>query len=225
MADFFDVIRARRSVRSFRSTDISDGDLDVVLGTMRRAPSAGDLAAYKVVVVRSQERRRRLARAAYDQAFVGEAPVVLAFFMDAARSRAKYGERGARLYACQDATIAAAHAQLAAHALGLATVWVGAFDDEAVSRAVDAPPSMRPSSLLVLGYPAEVPERTPRRSLHELMREETFARSSVGSRACSAARGALRDRGDVRPDRRVGGLVRAREFVSTSSTSGALERG
>jgi site-specific recombinase XerC len=46
-----------------------------------------------------------------------------------ARSAAKYRERGARLYAIQDATIACAFAMLAATALGLGTVWVGAFDD------------------------------------------------------------------------------------------------
>jgi nitroreductase len=99
---------------------------------------------------------------------------VLVFFRNPARSRRKYGRRGEELYACQDATIAAAHAQLAAHAQGLATVWVGAFDDEAVSAAVGAPEGLRPSSLLVIGYPAETPEPTPRRSLRELVRREKF---------------------------------------------------
>jgi nitroreductase len=176
--DFFDVIRSRRSVRAYRDADVSEDDLARVLDAMNHAPSAGDLQAYEVVVVRSPERRGRLARAAYHQAFVAAAPVVLVFFMHRARSRAKYGERGARLYACQDATIAAtiaaAHAQLAAHALGLATVWVGAFDDEAVRQAVDAPVGLHPSSLLVVGHPAELPEPTPRRPLADLVRRETF---------------------------------------------------
>ena len=174
MPDFFDVIPSRRSVRSYQPADVSADDLRAVFEAMNHAPSAGDLQAYEVVVVRDAGRRRSLARAAHGQVFVAEAPVVLAFFMNPARGRRKYGSRADALYACQDAALAAAHAQLAAHALGLGTVWVGAFDDEAVSAAVGAPPALRPSSLLVIGHPAEAPGPTPRRAMGDLVRWESF---------------------------------------------------
>lgn len=174
MPDFFKLIRSRRSVHHYQATEISEDQLHTILDAMNHAPSAGDLQAYEVVLVRTPEGRRRLAHAAHDQTFVAEAPVVLVFFMNPARSRTQYGERGETLYACQDATIAAAHAQLAAHALGLGTVWVGAFDDAAVSRAVHAPAGLRPSALLVIGHPAELPEPSPRRELRELVQEERF---------------------------------------------------
>ncbi len=175
MTEFFDLVRERRSVRRYTSEDLSDRQLDAILDAMRRAPSAGDLQAYEVVVVRLPERRQQLAHAAHDQDFVAEAPVVLVFFMNPARSRANYGERGATLYACQDASIAAAHAQLAVHALGLASVWVGAFDDDAVRRVVSAPAGLVPSSLLVIGHAAESPGPTPRRLLADLVHRESFA--------------------------------------------------
>lgn len=174
MPAFFDVVRSRRSVRSFQATDVSDNDLQAVLDAMNHAPSAGDLQAYEVVAVRDAERRRLLARAAHDQLFVAEAPVTLVFFMNPARGRDRYGTREDALYACQDATIAAAYAQLAAAALGLGSVWVGAFDDAAISRAVDAPAGLRPSSLLAIGHPAEAPEPTPRRATGDLVRRESF---------------------------------------------------
>lgn len=178
MPEFFDVIRSRRSVRSFDSADVSDEVLDAVLEAMNRAPSAGNLQAYEVVIVRAPERRLLLARAAYGQEYVAQAPVVLVFFMVPDRSREKYGERGEALYACQDATIAATHAQLAAHALGLGTVWIGAFDDDEVCQAAAAPRGRRPSSLLVIGYPAEEPEPTSRRSLDSLVHRESYRQSS-----------------------------------------------
>lgn len=106
--DFFDVLRSRRSVRRFEPKDVSEDQLGAILDAMNRAPSAGDLQAYEVVVVRSPDRHLRLARAARAQSFVAEAPLVLAFFMNLLRSRNWYGERGEVLYACQDATIAAA---------------------------------------------------------------------------------------------------------------------
>lgn len=202
--DFFDVLRSRRSVRRFEPKDVSEEQLGAILDAMNRAPSAGDLQAYSVVVVRSPDRRLRLARAARAQSFVAEAPLVLVFFMNLLRSRSWYGERGEVLYACQDATIAAAHAQLAAHALGLATVWVGAFDDAAVSRAVAAPLGLRPSSLLVIGYPAEAPVPTPRRAVHDIVRQEHFDELAVasqrGERRAMIAR--IRARAGIRPTTR-----------------------
>lgn len=71
-------------------------------------------------------------------------------------------------------TLAAAYAQLAAHALGLASVWVGAFDDDAVLDAVSSPAGLVPSSLLPIGYPHGQPSPTARRPLSELVHQETM---------------------------------------------------
>jgi nitroreductase len=174
---FFDLITSRHSVREFRAEPVSDRTIERVVDAANRAPSAGDLQAYEVVVVRSASRRRLLARAAFEQRFVADAPVVLVFLTHPARNAERYGERGARLYSLQDATIAAAHAQLAVHALGLGSVWVGAFDDAAVLEAVEAPAGLGASSLLVVGYPARAGEPTPRRSLRDLAHPETLGRS------------------------------------------------
>lgn len=101
--------------------------------------------------------------------FVAQAPMVLVFCANQARSPAKYRERGASLYAIQDATIACAFAMLAATALGLGTVWVGAFDAAAVQRV--GCHDLLPVAILPIGYPAEEPEPTPRRSLTDLVHE------------------------------------------------------
>jgi nitroreductase len=58
---------------------------------------------------------------------------------------------------------------LAASALGLGSVWVGAFRDEEVRRILGAPPHERPVALLPLGVAAEAPERAPRRPLADLV--------------------------------------------------------
>jgi nitroreductase len=58
---------------------------------------------------------------------------------------------------------------LAATALGLATVWIGAFDDKAVRQILAAPAQQLPVAMLPVGYPAEQPEPRGRRSLDELV--------------------------------------------------------
>lgn len=171
---FFDLIRARRSTREFLTKDVDAPALARVLDAANRAPSAGNLQAYGVVVVRDADRRRRLSEAALGQAWIARAPVVFVFLAVPERSKERYGGRGAEVYALQDATIAAAHAQLAAHALGLGTVWVGAFEDDAVRDALAAPREVRPTSLLVMGHPAEPPTPSERRALSDLARRETW---------------------------------------------------
>jgi nitroreductase len=49
------------------------------------------LQAYEVVVVRDPERKRQLARAAWGQWFIAEAPVVLVFVANPERNRFRYG--------------------------------------------------------------------------------------------------------------------------------------
>lgn len=172
--DFQELIASRHSMRSFASRNVDEHDLARVLEAARRAPSAGNLQAYEIVVVRDAARRRRLSAAAHGQPSVAEAPVVLVFLADPRRSATRYAERGARLFAIQDATLAAAYAQLAAHALGLASVWVGAFDDGAVLDAVSSPAGLVPSSLLPIGYARSQPSPTSRRPLDELVHQETL---------------------------------------------------
>jgi nitroreductase len=95
------------------------------------APSAGDLQSYRIFGARSGE-RQALVHVAHEQTFIAEAPVCLVFCADPARSATAFGERGAKLYALQDTTIAAAYAQLAIVAAGMGSTWVGYFEEDQV---------------------------------------------------------------------------------------------
>ncbi len=166
--EFFETVRRRRSVRAFARRAVEAEKLEAILEAANRAPSAGNLQAYEIYLVERDEDRRALAAAALRQSFIQQAPVVLVFAASAERG-APYGARGRHLYAVQDATIACTFAMLAATALGLATTWVGAFDEERVGRIIGTRPGERPVAILPVGYPAESPAATPRRPLAELV--------------------------------------------------------
>jgi len=170
----FEVIDLRRSVRAYRATPVEPSKIEAIIAAARLAPSAGDLQAYLILVAESLETRARLAEAALGQSFIAEAPVVLVFLADTRVSKRKYGERGATLFCIQDATIAAAYAQLAAAAQDLGSCWVGAFDEARVAKLLSAPEHLRPIVLMPIGYPAEEPARPARRPLGELIRHERF---------------------------------------------------
>lgn len=170
MWDFFETIRRRHSVRRYRSGQaVSREQLHAILEVACAAPSAGDLQSYRIAIATAPEQRLALQAAAGNQAFLTEAPACLVFCADPTRAQSRYGERGAVLYALQDATIAASYAQLAAVAAGLASAWVGDFDEEAVRAALNVPAELRPIALIAIGTADEVPEETPRRPLRDIL--------------------------------------------------------
>lgn len=173
--NLFETISRRRSVRAFRDEPIGSDLIGRVLDAANRAPSAGNLQAYEIVLVTQPPIKEALAQAALHQYFLVEAPVVLVFATNPHRSAIKYGQRGENLYCLQDATIACTYAQLAATALGLvANVWVGAYNDQAIRDILGLPHDSQPAALLAIGYPAEHPPANPRRDLRELVRREAY---------------------------------------------------
>lgn len=170
MWDFFETVRHRHSIRRYQpDMTVEREKLHAILEMACAAPSAGDMQPYRIVVIEEAQGRLALGQAAQDQNFIADAPVCLVFCADPQRSAAKFGDRGARLYAIQDTTIAAAYAQLAVVAAGMGSTWIGQFDEEQVRTALDLEPGVIPIALLSLGYPAELPEPSPRRRLNEVV--------------------------------------------------------
>ncbi|MCS7305887.1 MAG: nitroreductase family protein [Thermoguttaceae bacterium] len=167
--EFFELLKRRRSVRKYKSEKIPAEVLEKIYEAIRWSPSAGNLQAYEVFLVEDRQRLSQLARAAFGQDFIAEAAVALVFCADPDQAASRYGARGRNLYALQDATIACTFAHLAAAALGLGSVWIGAFDDAAVWQAIGSPKGLKPVAILPLGYPAENPPPTPRRHWKEFV--------------------------------------------------------
>jgi nitroreductase len=167
--EFFETVRERHSIRNYSSLPVEREKLDRILEAANLAPSAANLQSYEIYVVTKVRQRAALAKAASAQGFVLVAPVSLVFCTNPVRLVDRYGERGQNLYAIQDATIACAYAQLAATAQGLGTVWVGAFDPDAVREVVGAPDDIRPVAILPIGYAEGEPEIKGRRPLEDLV--------------------------------------------------------
>ena len=169
--EFLEVVRNRRSTRAFLDQPVEEEKIQQILEACNAAPSAGNLQAYEIYLVRDEATRQALAQAAHDQEFIAQAQVVLVFTAHPGRSQPRYGERGERLYASQDATIACTFAMLTARSLGLGSVWVGAFNDGAVHKVIGVEKGELPVAVLPIGYPTEWPGARPRRSLEDLVHE------------------------------------------------------
>jgi len=165
-----EAIRTRRSVRKFRQDPVSATVVQSLLKAAIHAPSSGNSQPWHFVVVRNQEVTRKLAEAALGQAFLAMAPVVIVVCADLGRAMTAYGPRGVNLYCLQDTAAAGQNLMLAAHALGFASCWVGAFDEKQVARALELADSHRPVALIALGKPADSPEMPERLPMEQVLR-------------------------------------------------------
>jgi nitroreductase len=165
--DLWQAIEERYSARAFDpDTGVSPEIVERLLRAAIRSPSAGNRQPWHFYVVRDASVRQSLAAAAYDQAFVAQAPVVVVVCADAEQSAARYGDRGRELYCLQDTAAATEHLLLAAVALGLGGCWVGAFDEREAAHVLDLPSRHRPVAIVPIGQPTARPSaHTGRRAL------------------------------------------------------------
>ena len=136
--ELVEAIERRRSVRKFQDREVPMDLLAELISLAKRGPSAGAIRGYEAIVTKE--------RLAYD------APVCIVVCVDPERYAGRYGDRGRDLYAIQDSAIFAAYLGLLLVDRGLASVWVGAFREGRVQRAIGT--ELRPVAILAVGYAA-----------------------------------------------------------------------
>jgi nitroreductase len=162
-SEFHGFLSTRCSVREYTNEEIGDDEIAYLMDCAAMAPSAGNLEAWDVVLVRDMDRKEALSDASGGQLQVMHAPAVFVVCANYVRSMSRYAERGI-LYAVQDATIVCTYLMLAAHAIQLRSCWVGAFDEQDVKEILSLPPHIRPITLLCIGkgrLPSSLTERMP----------------------------------------------------------------
>src|SRR5918912_312087 len=160
--NIFNVMLNRRSQRKFENKEVEDSKVQMILAAADTAPTAGGFQGFEIYNVKNPEIKLKIVDAANKQPYVN-APVVLVFCMNPARVKMNFPPNILKKFSLQDATLAAAYAQLAAHALGLSSVWIGMIDEEKIMAILGT--KYTPSSILCLGYPQKILQPKPKRSL------------------------------------------------------------
>ncbi len=159
--EMFAVMAKRRSTRRFRDDVVEQSKIDKIIAAADTAPTAGNFQGFEIYHIKDAEKKRNLIGACNNQAYVN-APAVLAFCKNPARVKFDFPEDILEKFAIQDATLAAAYSQLAAHAVGLSTIWIGMFDEQKVMDVIGT--TLVPSSILCIGYAQK--QKYPKRRRH-----------------------------------------------------------
>ncbi len=111
-----------------------------------------NIASHSLTPHQKGDVRLELARAALDQEFIYQAPVALVICAEYERTQWRYGSRAER-YVHMEVGHAGQNIYLQATALGLATVAVGAFDDERVREVLGLEKQYKPLYIMPVGRP------------------------------------------------------------------------
>ncbi len=149
--DVLEVIKKRRSIRSYLDKPIEEKKLANVLEAARLSPSAVNLQPCDLIVVREKTAREKLLKA-YPRNWLANAPIIIVVCASPDEAwRRSDGEEFWKI----DAAIAMQSIVLAATAEGLGTCWIGAFDEKKAVDALGVPANVRVVAMTPLGYPAE----------------------------------------------------------------------
>lgn len=166
--NIFNVMLNRRSQRKFENRDVEEWKLEMIFAAADTAPTAGGFQGFEIYHIKNQEIKNKLVEAANNQPYVN-APVVLVFCMNPKRIKLNFPPETIRKFSQQDATLAAAYSQLAAHALGLSSIWIGMLDENKIREVLST--ELSPSSILCAGYPVKMLVPKPKRNLKDLIHE------------------------------------------------------
>jgi nitroreductase len=152
--DALECIATRRTIRKFLDIPVEFEKVGNVLDAGRYAPSAGNLQDWKFILVTDDKMRQEVSKACVEQFWLATAPVIIIVCTEPERTKRFYGKSGEK-YSIQNGAAVIQNMLLAAHAEGLGSCWVGAFEDEAIKRLFSIPDDVLVQAIVPLGYPDE----------------------------------------------------------------------
>lgn len=192
MNETLEIINNRKSVRKFADEKINLDNINLIIQSAMRAPTAGNQMLYSIIEVDDQRLKDRLVKTCDDQPFIATAPLVLLFLADYQRTYDFFISSGVKEYSVRegiqhrtpvvgdlmlascDALIAAQNSVIAAESLGLGSCYIGdIMENYEIHREMfNLPEYTFPITMLCFGYPLgdytgrQITPRYPQEYIH-----------------------------------------------------------
>ncbi len=179
--DFKDLVKFRRSCRSFEPTAVSEEQLDAILDAGQWAPSPMNLQPWEFIVVSDPEMKKRIRQVGeearqqvidgggpgwakkYSMAFLDQAPVLIVVVSDPSKGGLG-GFFGQSQGAMQAACACVQNIMLAAADQGLGSLWFTFFNPESARAILGVPVEKEVVAVVPVGRPQQTPEAPPRKA-------------------------------------------------------------
>ena len=178
-------LTTRRTIRKYSNREVSQELLNRLMTEASRTQTMGNLQLYSVVVTRSEEKKKELAPAHFNQPMVTQAPVVLTICADFNRTsvwaRNRKAEPGYNNFlsfinASIDALL---YTQTLCNLMdeeGLGYCYLGTtvYMPQMIIDTLQLPQLVMPVATLTVGWPAEEPALSDRLPLESFVHNETY---------------------------------------------------
>ena len=179
-----DLFLERRSIRRFTGEVVEQEKLNQILEAARWAPSWGNQQCCEIIAIRDAGINGQLAALLSTKnpatKCLQGASVVLAICGDPLKS-GYYKEKQVTRYEhwfLYDLGLVSQNISLKAHELGLGSVIVGSFNHQETEQLLNIPNHLQLVALIPLGYPDHSPSPPKRKSLEELIHQDTYSQKA-----------------------------------------------
>ncbi len=160
---FMDLVLKRFSCRKFQNRPVEREKIIKCIEAARYAPSACNSQPWRFIIVDDPELKDRLAKTAISgiygviNRFLPTAPAIIVIFADKEKFIAQVGGKvmGTDYYLI-DIGIACEHLVLQATELGLATCYIGYFNEKGIKKLLGIPQKYKVILLMAIGYPDSI---------------------------------------------------------------------
>lgn len=166
-----EVIRNRRSVRSFSNKPISQESIEKLLDAGRWAPTPSNVQSWRFVVIQSSDHIEILKN--LSPGFPKEATLAIAICSDQ-RDMENFGKAEVSILRAEEGAMAAQNMMLVAYSLGLGSCCVASFSATGISTLLELPDYIQPVLLIALGYPKKTPSAPERQKLSKITSWEVY---------------------------------------------------
>ncbi|MCT4621003.1 MAG: nitroreductase family protein [Marinisporobacter sp.] len=165
---FYDVIKNRKSIRSFKNTPVERDKLARIIDAAMRSPSWKNHTSYRFILVDNVGEKQALAGAIMNDTqeatnAIQQAPMVAVVVGEPSDS----GVIKDQEYYMVDGAIAMEHFVLAATNEGYGTCWIASLDESTVRRALHIPNNYRVIAMTPIGEIAERKEHHHKKDVRE----------------------------------------------------------
>ncbi|MFC1933058.1 nitroreductase family protein [Chloroflexota bacterium] len=197
--EVFEAIKGRRSIRQQKTDSIDEETLQKILEAAQWAPSWANTQCWRFIVVRDNDIKAQLAETRPQRppgpppggvrpggpagppataSAIAQAPLIIVVCAELGKSGVRPDgtfstDKGDTWY-MYDTALATQNLVLAAHALGVGTVILGAFDAKKAAEILGVPEGFCVVVMIPVGFPAQEGRVSPRKDLSEIVFYDKF---------------------------------------------------
>ena len=170
-ATVFEVIKGRRSVRSYKDEEVSQEMLVKISKAGQWAPTPSNVQSWRFIVVKEMKQLERLK--AFSPGFPRQAPAAIVVCSDQ-RDIGRFGETLRSILAAEEASMAVQNMLLMAHSMGLGSCPVASFSEVGIRTLLELPVHIHPILIVALGFTSEHPDPPLRKELAQITFWEVY---------------------------------------------------